>query len=145
MRRRRRRRFGAHVVRARRCQSDRPGRCDSLRLEAGLRLYGHDIDTTTTPIEAGLLWSSANAVVRRAAFPAPISFRNKSPMVCRAGGWIAPAGRAPIGNTQRSLMSTARKMVWSPAVDLGRASDRRSRWDMSRHDLQRRARKWRRW
>jgi aminomethyltransferase len=30
---------------------------DSLRLEAGLCLYGHDIDATTTPVEAGLAWS----------------------------------------------------------------------------------------
>ncbi|WP_299720744.1 glycine cleavage system aminomethyltransferase GcvT [Tardiphaga sp.] len=33
------------------------GARDSLRLEAGLCLYGHDIDTTTTPVEAGLSWS----------------------------------------------------------------------------------------
>jgi glycine cleavage system T protein (aminomethyltransferase) len=33
------------------------GARDSLRLEAGLCLYGHDIDTTTTPIEAALEWS----------------------------------------------------------------------------------------
>jgi aminomethyltransferase len=33
------------------------GARDSLRLEAGLCLYGHDIDTTTTPAEAALEWS----------------------------------------------------------------------------------------
>ena len=33
------------------------GARDTLRLEAGLCLYGHDIDTTTTPIEAALGWA----------------------------------------------------------------------------------------
>jgi aminomethyltransferase len=33
------------------------GARDSLRLEAGLCLYGHDIDNTTGPVEAGLSWS----------------------------------------------------------------------------------------
>lgn len=33
------------------------GARDSLRLEAGLCLYGHDIDTITTPVEAALEWS----------------------------------------------------------------------------------------
>ncbi|KHT62205.1 glycine cleavage system protein T [Photobacterium gaetbulicola] len=32
------------------------GARDSLRLECGLCLYGHDIDTTTTPVEGSLLW-----------------------------------------------------------------------------------------
>lgn len=33
------------------------GARDSLRLESGLCLYGHDIDETTTPVEASLLWA----------------------------------------------------------------------------------------
>jgi glycine cleavage system T protein (aminomethyltransferase) len=40
------------------------GARDSLRLEAGLCLYGHDIDTTTTPVDAALEWSIQK--VRRA-------------------------------------------------------------------------------
>ena len=35
------------------------GARDSLRLEAGLCLYGHDIDPSTSPVEAGLAWSIA--------------------------------------------------------------------------------------
>jgi aminomethyltransferase len=33
------------------------GARDSLRLEAGMCLYGHDLDDTTTPVEAGLSWT----------------------------------------------------------------------------------------
>jgi aminomethyltransferase len=40
------------------------GARDTLRLEAGLCLYGHDIDTTTTPVEAALTWAIQK--VRRA-------------------------------------------------------------------------------
>jgi aminomethyltransferase len=45
------------------------GARDSLRLEAGLCLYGHDIDTTTTPIEAGLLWSVGKERRAQGGFP----------------------------------------------------------------------------
>ncbi len=40
------------------------GARDTLRLEAGLCLYGHDIDTTTTPVEGALTWAIQK--VRRA-------------------------------------------------------------------------------
>ncbi|APX22601.1 MAG: glycine cleavage system aminomethyltransferase T [Rhodobacteraceae bacterium] len=40
------------------------GARDSLRLEAGLCLYGHDLDETTTPVAGGLVWAIQK--VRRA-------------------------------------------------------------------------------
>jgi len=45
------------------------GARDSLRLEAGLCLYGHDIDTTTTPVEAVLLWSIGKERRVQGGFP----------------------------------------------------------------------------
>jgi aminomethyltransferase len=45
------------------------GARDSLRLEAGLCLHGHDIDTTTTPIEAGLAWTIAKRRRQEGGFP----------------------------------------------------------------------------
>jgi aminomethyltransferase len=51
------------------------GARDSLRLEAGLPLYGSDIDETTTPVEAGLVWAIQKARRggggREGGFPAP--------------------------------------------------------------------------
>ena len=41
------------------------GARDSLRLEAGMCLYGHDLDDSTTPVEAGLAWIVSKA--RRAS------------------------------------------------------------------------------
>ncbi|MBM6592657.1 glycine cleavage system aminomethyltransferase GcvT [Microvirga pudoricolor] len=45
------------------------GARDSLRLEAGLCLYGHDIDTTTSPVEAGLIWSIQKRRREEGGFP----------------------------------------------------------------------------
>jgi aminomethyltransferase len=49
------------------------GARDSLRLEAGLCLYGHDIDTTTTPVEGALEWSMQ---------------KSRRPGGARAGGYL---------------------------------------------------------
>ena len=46
------------------------GARDSLRLEAGLCLYGHDIDETTDPVEANLVWSIGKRRKIEKGFPA---------------------------------------------------------------------------
>ncbi|HAQ35276.1 MAG: glycine cleavage system protein T [Maricaulis sp.] len=45
------------------------GARDSLRLEAGLCLYGHDMDETKTPVEATLMWAVAKPRRERRDFP----------------------------------------------------------------------------
>ena len=72
------------------------GARDSLRLEAGLCLYGHDIDTTTSPIEAGLAWSIQKRRRSEAGFPGAARILDElqsGPKRRRVG--IRPEGRAP--------------------------------------------------
>jgi aminomethyltransferase len=45
------------------------GARDSLRLEAGLPLYGHDLDETTTPVEAGLTFALSKRRREEGGFP----------------------------------------------------------------------------
>lgn len=72
------------------------GARDSLRLEAGLCLYGHDIDTTTTPVEAGLGWSIGKRRRTEGGFPGAaviMSEIENGPARHRVG--IVPEGKAP--------------------------------------------------
>jgi aminomethyltransferase len=72
------------------------GARDSLRLEAGLCLYGHDIDATTSPIEAGLAWSISKR--RRAEGGFPGAARIKQELVgelARKRVGLALEGKAP--------------------------------------------------
>jgi aminomethyltransferase len=72
------------------------GARDSLRLEAGLCLYGHDIDETTTPVEAALTWSIGKR--RRAAggFPGDTVIKQQiADGVARKRVGILPDGKAP--------------------------------------------------
>ncbi|HXH24151.1 MAG TPA: glycine cleavage system aminomethyltransferase GcvT, partial [Vicinamibacterales bacterium] len=70
------------------------GARDSLRLEAGLCLYGHDIDRTTTPIEAGLAWTISKRRRQEGGFPgAGVILRQLSEGVARKRVGIRPEGR----------------------------------------------------
>src|SRR5213080_4962807 len=77
------------------------GARDSLRLEAGLCLYGHDIDTTTTPVEAALEWSIQKSRryggARAGGFPGAdkiLSQLENGAARRRVG--LRPEGRAPV-------------------------------------------------
>jgi aminomethyltransferase len=73
------------------------GARDSLRLEAGLCLYGHDIDTTTTPVEAGLTWSIQKARRSGGDYPgAEVIASQIAAGVSRKRVGIRPQGRAPV-------------------------------------------------
>ncbi len=72
------------------------GARDSLRLEAGLCLYGHDIDDTTTPIEGDLIWAIPKRRRLEANFPgAEVILNQLSNGVGRKRVGILPDGRAP--------------------------------------------------
>jgi aminomethyltransferase len=72
------------------------GARDTLRLEAGLCLYGHDIDETTTPVEAGLSWTIARNRREAGDFPgAPTILRQLAEGPSRKRVGIRPDGRAP--------------------------------------------------
>jgi aminomethyltransferase len=77
------------------------GARDSLRLEAGLCLYGHDMNTETTPVEASLLWAISK--VRRAdgaragGFPgAEKIFAQQQAGVSRKRVGLLPQERTPV-------------------------------------------------
>ena len=72
------------------------GARDSLRLEAGLCLYGQDIDELTSPVEANLAWTIGKRRRAEASFPgaAPILDQlQNGPSRLRVG--LRPEGRAP--------------------------------------------------
>lgn len=77
------------------------GARDSLRLEAGMCLYGHDIDETTTPVEGNLTWAIQKARrasgAREGGFPGAARILGElanGPSRRRVG--LRPEGRAPM-------------------------------------------------
>ncbi|MGL4264418.1 MAG: glycine cleavage system aminomethyltransferase GcvT [Afipia sp.] len=77
------------------------GARDSLRLEAGLCLYGHDIDTTTTPVESALEWSVQKSRrtggARAGGFPgADVILKHFDTGALRRRVGLRTEGRAPV-------------------------------------------------
>ncbi len=77
------------------------GARDSLRLEAGLCLYGNDIDTTTTPAEAALNWAiqkvRRTGGARAGGFPgADAVLKGLDEGVSRLRVGLKPEGKAPV-------------------------------------------------
>ncbi|MGH8728380.1 MAG: glycine cleavage system aminomethyltransferase GcvT [Burkholderiales bacterium] len=77
------------------------GARDSLRLEAGLCLYGHDIDTTTTPVEGSLVWALSKP--RRADGARPGRYPGAEVILKQLAGGVArkrvgllPRERVPV-------------------------------------------------
>jgi aminomethyltransferase len=70
---------------------------DSLRLEAGMCLYGHDLDETITPVEADLVWSIQKRRREQGGFPGADVVQSQianGPARTRVG--LRPQGRQPV-------------------------------------------------
>jgi aminomethyltransferase len=106
------------------------GARDSLRLEAGLCLYGHDIDTTTTPVEANLNWSIQKSRrtggARAGGYPgADVILKQLDAGPPRKRVGIRADGRAPVrehaplyaDETSREAVGTVTSGGFGPSVN----------------------------
>ena len=88
--------FAEHLIRQPDVVPIGLGARDSLRMEAGLCLYGNDLDELTSPIEAGLTWVIGKRRKINWDFPGGVLIRDQldhGPVRRRVG--IRPDGRAP--------------------------------------------------
>jgi aminomethyltransferase len=101
------------------------GARDTLRLEAGMRLYGNDIDETTTALEAGLGWIVAAA--RRAQMSAGltrrlIGFELVDPGIARHGYDVYVDGVATGTVTSGTQTPTIRKSIGMAYLPIAKTS-----------------------
>lgn len=100
------------------------GARDSLRLEGGMCLYGHDIDATKTPVAASLSWMVSKARRERGDFPGAqrILGELKNGVPSKRVG-IKPLGRAParegaeIQNTNGETVGVVTSGGFGPTVN----------------------------
>lgn len=87
------------------------GARDSLRLEAGLCLYGADIDTQTSPVEASLAWAIQKRRREEGNFPgAARILRELAEGPAQKFVGIRPEGRAPARHGVEILSSDGRRI-----------------------------------
>lgn len=100
------------------------GARDSLRLEAGLCLYGHDLDEHATPVSANLKWTVPKRRREEANFAGAATIVKEisgGTYVMRVG--IKPDGRAPVRENTELLDAQGRKVGvvtsggFGPSVD----------------------------
>ena len=73
------------------------GARDSLRLEAGLCLYGHELNETISPIEAGLAWSIQKRRREQGGFPGADRIQREiAGGTSRTRVGLIPQGRSPV-------------------------------------------------
>ena len=100
------------------------GARDSLRLEGGMCLYGHDIDISKTPVAASLSWMISKARRERGDFPGAdrILHELKEGVPSKRVG-IRPLGRAParegaeIQNTDGETIGVITSGGFGPTVN----------------------------
>ena len=109
------------------------GARDFLRLEAGLCLYGHELDETVDPVEAGLAWSIQKRRRVEGGFPGVARIRERAGQRTGAdsGSAFARTVGRPRARGRRSSRPRARRSASSPPAASVRAWARRSRWDLS--------------
>jgi aminomethyltransferase len=100
------------------------GARDTLRLEAGLCLYGHDIDETSSPIEAALGWSVSKRRCRMGGFPGADRIAhdlNNGPRRRRAGflleGRSAAREGSDIFDEDAQLIGQVTSGAFSPSLN----------------------------
>jgi aminomethyltransferase len=100
------------------------GARDSLRLEAGLCLYGHDLDTAITPVEASLVWAIGKRRRAEGGFIGAAKIRQLlKDGVQRKRIGIKPEGRAlareqtPILNAEGRQIGMVTSGGFGPSVD----------------------------
>lgn len=95
------------------------GARDTLRLEAGLCLYGHDINTTTTPAEAALTWAIQK--VRRSGGARAGGYPGFAVIDPQLPGGSAPAQRKRVGlsSTEKLPVREGAKLVNADGAEVG--------------------------